>query len=43
MLHSAHHRGELVIYLRELDVRVPSVYGPTADTGGKVLYSFEGE
>ncbi len=26
-----HHRGELVVYLRLLDVPVPSVYGPTAD------------
>jgi uncharacterized damage-inducible protein DinB len=39
--HSAHHRGQLVVYLRLLDVRVPSVYGPTADTGDKVIYSFD--
>jgi uncharacterized damage-inducible protein DinB len=39
--HSAHHRGQLVVYLRMLDERVPSVYGPTADTGDRVLYSFE--
>ena len=39
--HSSHHRGELVIYLRLLDVLVPSVYGPTADTGDKVVYAFE--
>jgi hypothetical protein len=26
-----HHRGQLVVYLRLLDVPVPSVYGPTAD------------
>jgi uncharacterized damage-inducible protein DinB len=38
--HSAHHRGQLVVYLRLLGLRVPSVYGPTADTGGKVLYQF---
>ncbi|MBZ5526910.1 MAG: DinB family protein [Acidobacteriia bacterium] len=38
--HSAHHRGQLIIYLRLLGLPVPSVYGPTADTGGKVLYSF---
>lgn len=38
--HSAHHRGQLVAYLRMLDQRVPSVYGPTADTGEKVVYSF---
>jgi uncharacterized damage-inducible protein DinB len=30
-LHSAHHRGQLTVYLRLLGARVPSVYGPTAD------------
>jgi len=25
------HRGQLSVYLRELDVPLPSVYGPTAD------------
>jgi uncharacterized damage-inducible protein DinB len=29
--HWYHHRGELQVYLRLLDVPVPSVYGPTAD------------
>ncbi|HKE87658.1 MAG TPA: DinB family protein [Vicinamibacterales bacterium] len=29
--HWYHHRGQLVVYLRLLDVSVPSVYGPTAD------------
>lgn len=29
--HSYHHRGQLLVYLRLLDVPVPSVYGPTAD------------
>jgi uncharacterized damage-inducible protein DinB len=29
--HWYHHRGQLVTYLRTLDVAVPSVYGPTAD------------
>jgi uncharacterized damage-inducible protein DinB len=29
--HWYHHRGELLVYLRLLDVPVPSVYGPTAD------------
>lgn len=38
--HSAHHRGQLVVYLRLLGLSVPSVYGPTADTGGKVIYQF---
>ena len=26
-----HHRGQLLVYLRLLDIPVPSVYGPTAD------------
>ena len=30
-LHSAHHRGQLMVYLRLLGSKVPSVYGPTAD------------
>jgi uncharacterized damage-inducible protein DinB len=38
--HSTHHRGQLIVYLRMLGVAVPSVYGPTADTGGRVIYSF---
>ena len=29
--HMAHHRGQLSVYLRLLDVPVPVVYGPTAD------------
>jgi uncharacterized damage-inducible protein DinB len=29
--HWYHHRGELVVYLRLLDVPVPSIYGPSAD------------
>jgi uncharacterized damage-inducible protein DinB len=29
--HWYHHRGELVVYLRLLDVPVPIVYGRTAD------------
>lgn len=29
--HLYHHRGQLAVYLRLLDVPVPSVYGPTAD------------
>ena len=38
--HSTHHRGQLIVYLRVLGARVPSVYGPTADTGERVLYHF---
>lgn len=29
--HWYHHRGPLTVYLRLLDVSVPSVYGPSAD------------
>lgn len=29
--HWYHHRGQLTVYLRELDVPLPSIYGPTAD------------
>lgn len=29
--HIYHHRGQLSIYLRMLDVPVPSIYGPSAD------------
>jgi uncharacterized damage-inducible protein DinB len=36
--HSTHHRGQLIVYLRVLGLRVPSVYGPTADTNGRVIY-----
>ena len=32
--HVVHHRGQLTVYLRLLDVPVPSVYGPTADERG---------
>lgn len=31
--HLSHHRGQMTVYLRLLDVPVPSVYGPTADEG----------
>lgn len=33
MNHSIHHRGQMTVYLRLLDVPVPSVYGPSADEG----------
>ena len=29
--HYYHHRGQLTVYLRLLDVPLPSTYGPTAD------------
>jgi len=31
MSHSVHHRGQLSVYLRENDVPIPSIYGPSAD------------
>jgi uncharacterized damage-inducible protein DinB len=31
MSHMIHHRGQLSIYLRLLDVAVPGMYGPSAD------------
>ena len=33
MNHVIHHRGQLSVYLRELNVPVPSIYGPSADEG----------
>jgi uncharacterized damage-inducible protein DinB len=29
--HWYHHRGQLTVYLRQLDVPLPSIYGPSAD------------
>ena len=29
--HLAHHRGQLTVYLRLLDQKVPAIYGPSAD------------
>ena len=29
--HWYHHRGQLTVYLRELDVAIPSIYGPSGD------------
>jgi uncharacterized damage-inducible protein DinB len=34
MTHSAHHRGQLTVYLRLWGQALYSTYGPTADTGG---------
>jgi uncharacterized damage-inducible protein DinB len=31
MNHVYHHRGQLTVYLRLLDIAVPAVYGPSAD------------
>lgn len=32
--HVVHHRGQLSVYLRMLDVPLPSIYGPSADESG---------
>lgn len=29
--HLAHHRGQLTVYLRLLEAKVPAIYGPSAD------------
>lgn len=31
IMDKVHHRGQLSVYLRMLDARVPSIYGPSAD------------
>jgi len=33
MTHSAHHRGQLTVYLRLLEAKVPAIYGPSSDEG----------
>jgi len=37
MNHLIHHRGQLTVYLRLVDVPLPPVYGPTADLTGDQL------
>src|SRR5256885_2376964 len=37
MSHSIHHRAQLGVYLRLLDVAVPSIYGHSADEGSFVF------
>ena len=32
--HLVHHRGQLTVYLRMVDVPLPQIYGPTADDRG---------
>ena len=32
--HLIHHRGQLTMYLRTLDIPVPALYGPSADEQG---------
>ena len=31
LLHLAHHRGQMTVYLRLMDAKVPAIYGPSAD------------
>jgi hypothetical protein len=31
--HMAHHRGQLTVYLRLNEAKVPAIYGPSADEG----------
>lgn len=33
MNHIIHHRGQLSVFIRLLDIPVPSIYGPSADEG----------
>lgn len=33
LYHLSHHRGQLTVYLRMLNVPLPPLYGPTADEG----------
>ena len=46
LTHSAHHRGQLTVYLRLWGQSLYSTYGPTADTGGlfqnqaRVIYRY---
>lgn len=32
--HLYHHRGQLTVYLRLLDIKLPGIYGPSADSVG---------
>jgi uncharacterized damage-inducible protein DinB len=32
--HMVHHRGQLTVYMRLNDLKVPSIYGPSADDRG---------
>lgn len=34
--HMVHHRAQLMVYLRLLDVPLPAVYGPTADEAAEI-------
>jgi uncharacterized damage-inducible protein DinB len=43
MNHLIHHRGQLTVYLRMVDVPLPPVYGPTADLTGDQLAAQAGK
>lgn len=34
LLHWAHHRGQMTVYLRLMGAKVPAIYGPSADEQG---------
>ena len=40
--HFVHHRGQLTVYLRLLDVPIPPLYGPTADEPAKTAGTAKG-
>ena len=39
--HLIHHRGQLGVYLRLLDIPIPGMYGPSADTQAQLRAQFE--
>ena len=39
--HLIHHRGQLSVYLRLLDIPIPGMYGPSADTKAQLRAQFE--
>ena len=40
LTHTSHHRGQQMAMLRMLNREIYSTYGPTADTGDKVVYAY---
>ena len=41
MNHLIHHRAQLSVYLRLLDVPIPGMYGPSADTAAAMVASLK--
>jgi len=35
--HQVHHRAQLGVYLRLLDIPIPAIYGPSADDDNSIL------